>query len=82
MPTPPVQPPEPSPDWTEAQPEYIPEPTFWPAFLGLGATLLVWGLITSDIITALGLVLFGGSLAGWIGDLRHEREQKQRTDKR
>ncbi len=73
--------PEPRSDWTGAQPESIPEPTYWPAFLGLGATLLVWGLITSAIITVIGVVLFGWSLGGWIGDLRHERLQKQRTQR-
>ncbi len=72
---------EPGPDWTGAEPDYIPEPTYWPAFLALGATLLVWGLITSYIITAIGVVLFGWSLAGWIADLRHERVQKQRAQR-
>ncbi len=67
------------PGWSRAQPERIPPPTLSPAFLALGATLLVWGLISSYIITAIGVVLFGVALAGWIGDLRHERAQEQRT---
>ncbi len=64
------------PDWTEAQPAHIPEPTFWPAALAFGSTLLLWGLISSLILTAAGAVLFGLSLTGWIADIRHERSEK------
>lgn len=70
---------QPGPDWTSALPENIPEPTLWPAFVGVGSTLLVWGLISSLIISGIGLAVFAIAIRGWIGNLRHERLQKQRT---
>jgi len=51
----------------------LPAPTVWPAALALGITFLVWGLVTSLIITAAGGLLFAVALAGWIRDIRHER---------
>jgi hypothetical protein len=59
-------------DWNISRPDKIPQPTFWPVALALGATLTCWGLITSLIITGVGAALFAVSLAGWIGDIRHE----------
>lgn len=64
------------PDWNPARPEIIPAPTVWPASLALASTLMVWGFITSLIISAVGICLFAVSLAGWIGDIRHERGTK------
>jgi hypothetical protein len=43
--------------------------------LALAITFLVWGLVTSIIITAVGGALFAGALAGWIRDIRHERNR-------
>ncbi len=57
---------------TPAPPEKPPEPTLWPAALALGVTLLAWGLITSLILVGVGLALLAISLAGWIGEIRHE----------
>jgi len=51
----------------------LPEPTVWPAALALGITFLVWGLVTSLIITGAGGLLFAAALAGWIRDIRHAR---------
>jgi len=59
--------------WTVLPPENLPEPGIWPATLALAITFLVWGLVTSLIITGVGLALFAGALAGWIRDIRHER---------
>ncbi|MFL5731700.1 MAG: hypothetical protein ACJ78Q_00750 [Chloroflexia bacterium] len=61
--------------WSWAQPEHIPLPTYWPAGLALGVTLLLWGLITSPLLTIIGLIVFATSLAGWIGELRNEHRQ-------
>lgn len=58
--------------WFLPQPEKIPERTYWPAILALGITFLFWGLISSAIVSVMGLVLLASSLAGWIGELRHE----------
>ncbi len=65
----------PAADWPGAQPEVIPPPTISPAALGLGSTLLVWGIISSWVISAVGLVVFALALIGWIRDIRHERAQ-------
>jgi len=59
--------------WNRAKPEAIPAPTVWPAALGLGTMFFAWGVIASSIILVVGLVLFGISLAGWIGEIRRER---------
>lgn len=56
--------------------ESLPEPTIWPASLALGVTLGLWGLASSLVISAIGLCLFVIALAGWIGDIRHERRTK------
>ena len=69
----PPAPPETPAGWTLLPPEPLPEPTVWPAALALGITFLVWGLVTSLIITAAGGLLFAVALAGWIRDIRHER---------
>lgn len=61
--------------WTDLPAEHLPTPTFWPAGLGLGITFVFWGLISSWVVFAVGVVLFVGSLAGWIVDLRHERNE-------
>ena len=50
--------------------------------MALGITFMLWGLAvgfnevvsTIIIIFFIGLVLFIGALAGWIGDMRHERK--------
>jgi hypothetical protein len=52
----------------------MPAPTLWPVTLALGSSFLVWGTITSWIISGVGLVLFAVALGGWIRELRHERE--------
>jgi hypothetical protein len=69
-------PPEPQSEWTALPPKKLPEPTVWPAMLALGITFLVWGLVTSLIITGVGVALFSVALAGWIRDIRHERKQR------
>jgi hypothetical protein len=63
------------PGWNQPRPEKLPEPTAWPAALALASTLIVWGFVSSLIISGVGLALFVAALAGWIGDMRHERKQ-------
>ncbi len=65
----------PRPGWNLPRPAKIPGPSIWPATMALGIALLVWGLVTSLILTGVGAVLFAVALAGWIGELRHERKQ-------
>jgi len=63
------------PGWKVPRPEKLPEPTAWPAMLALAITLLVWGLIASLILTGVGFLVFAGALAGWMQDIRHERNE-------
>lgn len=58
--------------WNRPKPDLVPRPTTWPAALALGIALVGWGLITSPVILAVGLVVFIVSLRGWIGEIRHE----------
>ena len=69
-------PPESYRGWSVLPPEKLPESGIWPVTLALGITFLVWGLVTTLIITGVGVVLFAVALAGWIRDIRHERAKR------
>jgi hypothetical protein len=69
-------PPESNPGWTVLPPQKLPKSGVWPVTMALGITFLVWGLVTSLIITGVGVALFAAALAGWIRDIRHERNQR------
>ncbi len=60
--------------WTALPPPDLPKPTYWPIVMSVGIVLLLWGFVTSPFILGLGFILFVMSLAGWIGDIRHESE--------
>lgn len=57
--------------WSRPRPEHVPRPTYWPLVLAFGLTFFFWGFISTWIISAIGLVVFGVALTGWIGELRH-----------
>ena len=59
--------------WTVPQPEILPAPTYWPVVLALGTTMILWGLVSSWLLSGVGLLLFALALSGWIGDIRHEK---------
>ena len=61
-----------------AVPEELPQLTFWPVFLALGVVFLFWGILTSLLISATGLVISGISLLGWITDLNSENQQTEK----
>jgi len=42
--------------------------------MAFGTTMLLWGVVTSWIISGVGLVLFALALVGWIGDIRYEQK--------
>ncbi len=63
--------------WNVPQPEKLPRPTWWPAALSLGVTMLLWGIVTSPVVTIAGLVVFAVSLIGWIGEICHERKENE-----
>ncbi len=56
---------------TPADPEEIPQPTFWPVFLAFGVLLLFWGLISSFIMSAIGALVVAVSVSGWVSDLNN-----------
>ena len=57
------------------RPEVIPRPTYAPAALAFGITLLFWGLITSPVVLAMGFLVFTVALVMWIGEMRHDQEE-------
>jgi hypothetical protein len=59
------------PGWQAVEQHGLPAPTYWPAALALAITFLAWGIATTWLISAVGLVLFIVALAGWIGDMLH-----------
>jgi hypothetical protein len=65
--------PEAKEDWNTPRPEVIPRPTYLPAAMAFGITLFLWGLVTSPVVLGMGLLVFAFSLAGWIGEMRHDR---------
>ena len=60
-------------DWQPLPPEQLPRPNYFPAGLAMGTTFFFWGFITSWVILAVGAALFIASLAGWISEIRRER---------
>jgi hypothetical protein len=62
---------EPRPGGPRLEHAELPQPTYWPAVMALGIAFVAWGLVTTFIISGVGLLLFALALAGWIGDLRH-----------
>jgi len=56
-------------EWNEALPKKIPGATFAPAFLALGITFLLFGIVSSYVFSAAGLVLMVWSIGMWIGEL-------------
>ena len=63
--------PETKPGWQRVEHLHMPRPTYWPAVLALGITFIAWGIISSYLITAAGLLLFVVAIAGWTGELLH-----------
>ncbi len=63
----------------KARPEHLPSPTYWPFFMAIGFTFLLWGIVTMWAISLAGLLLVVFSLSQWIKILRDEgkRERNQ-----
>lgn len=62
------------PGWSIPKPAITPRPTVWPAAHALGVMLFAWGIVTSLIIFLIGVAVLATSIAGWIGEIRHERK--------
>jgi hypothetical protein len=50
----------------------LPRPTYWPAALAFGITMLAWGFVTTFAISLVGLLVIFLAIGGWIGELLHE----------
>nr|MBC7611703.1 hypothetical protein [Pseudopedobacter sp.] len=59
-----------------AKPQKLPEPTYWPFFLALGLIFLMWGIVTSWLISLAGFVLIVYTLLKWINTLRNEGRER------
>jgi hypothetical protein len=72
-PRPATEPPEVQlrPGWSLPLPPALPPPSYWPSVLALAIVLLLWGLVSSIVVSGIGLGLFILAIAGWVGDLRH-----------
>ncbi len=58
--------------WNPPLPARLPEPTYWPAVLALGLVAVLFGVLTSIVFSAVGLLVSVAALVGWIGGLRHD----------
>jgi hypothetical protein len=50
---------------------HLPSPSIWPVTIGLGVTLMAFGVPTSLYLSAVGAIMVGLGLRGWIQELRH-----------
>ncbi len=58
-------------------PVHVPGPSIWPAVLGFGVTLLLFGVLSSWVFSLVGLVAFVWALASWITQIRHESTEHE-----
>jgi hypothetical protein len=59
--------------WNIPKPEVIPLPTYWPFVLSFGATLAGFGVLTSYLISVVGIVICILAVVKWVGELCRER---------
>ncbi|HUI81829.1 MAG TPA: hypothetical protein VLY24_28095 [Bryobacteraceae bacterium] len=59
----------PTPDWHKPQPKHLPQPSYAPALMALGLTLVLWGVVTNWIVSAIGLVVTAAAAWLWIGNV-------------
>jgi hypothetical protein len=65
--------------WEPLPHEPMPNATYFPAGMAMGTMFIFWGLVTSWVIGLVGVGLFVAALAGWITEIRHERNQPKST---
>ena len=59
-------------DWKQPLPEKIPPPSYAPAALALALVLLLWGIVTSPVLSLAGVGLFVFAAVAWIKELFRE----------
>jgi len=57
--------------WGTALPEGIPAPTYAPVFLALGITFVLFGIVSSYVFSAAGVILMAVAISKWMGELLH-----------
>jgi hypothetical protein len=65
--------------WNPALPPRVPRATFAPAFLALGITFLLFGIVSSYIFSAVGLILMVWSVSKWIAELIRGEAEEERS---
>jgi hypothetical protein len=58
--------------WIACPPAHAPAPTAWPALFAFGIALLLWGLVSSFVVSLVGGALLFHSLFHWIGEIAHD----------
>ncbi len=56
----------PNPEGSKPRPERLPAPSYAPPLMALGLMCLLWGAVTSWIVSIAGAVLVGIAAANWI----------------
>jgi len=59
--------------WNKPQPERLARATYWPFLLAFGMDLALIGPVTSMWVTVVGFGFGAFAIAGWIGEIVHER---------
>jgi len=57
--------------WSTPLPEKNPPSTYAPVFLALGITFLLFGVVSSYVFSAAGLILMAVSISKWVGEFLH-----------
>jgi len=66
----------------EHSPESTPSISIWPIILGAGLTLMVTGVVTSLIVSIVGVIMLLGAIAGWSQEIRIFAMQESDTEER
>jgi hypothetical protein len=51
---------------------HLPPPTIWPVTVAAGVALAGFGLVTTEVVSIVGLLVMVWGINGWIQELRHE----------
>ena len=57
--------------WSSPLPDKTPPPTYAPAFLALGVTFGLFGIVSSYVFSAAGVILIAVAISKWVGELLH-----------
>ena len=66
----------------EHSPESTPAVSIWPIILGAGLALMVTGIVTSLIVSIVGVIMLLGALAGWSQETRIFAMQESEPDEK